>query len=381
MFDRTFFHLDEYGASGPGCLPSVLCLNRATVLWSPSPLLLQQGFDQGRSIVGPKELLALLRRRDVRIIGRAKWFDRGWRNRKDGWPLAKWQDSFDNEVLRMANEDSALPLTERRVIVASDETGFSLAEKLLAKRPLLRSDLQERFQQRRLPQGIYEKAHRAQREGRPVETQILRDTFNHQSAIVEAQARTATVTDAYMAALISIAHLQPKAKPRSPAPADPADLREAIDLLRAVTSSASFSHLDKLIKSQGRSDLIALLCSERAAGMLADHVVARIEKATEIKPMLDRLFPSRDPIGLSLSLGSMVAMLASVLASSVPFGMMPIGYTVGKGWLQRRGLVPLDVDEGSKVRVLFQLAYGTKRPTKGKVEALIATLRTERMQH
>jgi hypothetical protein len=378
MHSRTFYHVDEYREQGLSYLPAILSLNSTSVLWSPAPLLLQHAVTKNQSFIGPEQLLTLLRRGDVRIIGRQKWFDRNWRNQKNGWEFARWQHSFDDEVLSILKEDFSLPLTERRVIMSAEESGFEEAEALLNKDPALRSVLLTRFESGDLPLGVYEKARTARREGRSVEIQILRDAFNHQAAVNNAGAESATITDSHMIALVDIAGLSPRKSPGLSNQAEAADIREAMDLLRAVTTIGSFANLNRVLQSNGRRDLIALLCSSRAAGTLSDHIVAQVQDAIEIKPMLKRLFPSSDPIDLSLNIGSLIALIAPICAGIVPFAVAKLSYQVGKGWAQNNGILPFDVDENRNVAQLFQIAFGVKRPTKKKVNTLVEALRSIR---
>ncbi|MEQ1602191.1 MAG: hypothetical protein HOP04_13225 [Methylophilaceae bacterium] len=376
MFERTFFHIDEFGSAGMAYLPSILTLNRSTVLWSPAPMLLDHSHNQGSSIIGTEELLKLLRKRIVRIIGRRNWFDRSWRNRAGAWEFAKWQDDFDNEVCAMANEDANEPLSNRRVIIAPDEQGFERAELLLKQDPVLVEKLTSLLSHRQLPQGILEKAERAKRQGRGVEVQILRDAFNHQQAIIDADARSATVPDTFMNTLVAlIKGLEPTTATDNLLPADESCLRDALDLLRAVRAPTSFESLEAFLSSGARDDLVSLLCSNRAAGSLPDSIIWQIEQATKIRPVLDRLFPSRDPVGYSSSLATFVSTLASLISSGASVGLITIPFQVCKGWLQERSLVPLEVDKKYKVKPLFQLAIGTDRPKKDEVEALLIALR------
>lgn len=377
MFDRTFYHLDEFGSAGMAYLPAILTLNRSTVLWSPAPMLLDHRHQQGLSIIGTQELLKLLRKRVVRIIGRRNWFDRSWRNRAGAWEFSKWQDDFDNEVCAMADEDAAEPFFQRRVIIAPDEQGFELAESLLSQDPVLEERLASLLLKRQLPQGILEKAERAKRQDKPVGVQILRDAFNHQTAIKDAGAPSATILDNFMSTLVTLIEgFEPDtATPQIEHPADESCLRDALGLLTAIRAPTSFESLDKFLSSNARDDLISLLCSTRAAGSLPDSIIWQIEKATKIRPVLDRLFPSRDPIGYSSSLSTIVSTLASLLSSNGTVGLVTLPYQVGKGWLQEHSLVPLDVDQKYKVKPLFQLAIGTQRPKKAEVDALLAALR------
>lgn len=376
MFERTFFHIDEFGSAGTAYLPSILALNRSTVLWSPAPALLNHSHNQGSSIIGTEELLKLLRKRIVRIIGRRNWFDRSWRNRAGAWEFAKWQDDFDNEVCAMANEDANEPLSNKRVIVAPDEQGFERAELLLTQAPVLVERLASLLSHRQLPQGILEKAERARRQDRPVEVQILRDAFNHQQAIIDAGAHSATIPDTFMNTLVALIEgLEPTTAPGNTLPADESCLRDALDLLKAVRAPTSFESLEAFLSSNARDELVSLLCSNRAAGSLPDSIIWQIEQATKIRPVLERLFPSRDPVGYSNSLATFVSTLVSLLSSNAAVGLVTLPYQVGKGWLQEHSYVPLEVDKKYKVKPLFQLAIGTDRPRKTEVEALLTTLR------
>jgi hypothetical protein len=178
--DRVFYHVDEYGEAGVSCLTPLICLSKPLVLWSPAPLLIRRT----KSFLSPKDIPRLVDRVNapVRIILREKWLDRAWRNRTDGWELSRWDEEFDPELRRMASDDSSRPLENRRVIIAPEATGYQEAEKRLTQKPLIRQQLKELYQKQQLPVGVLEKARRAENSGTPVELQILRDAYNHNTA-------------------------------------------------------------------------------------------------------------------------------------------------------------------------------------------------------
>jgi hypothetical protein len=375
MFNRTLFHVDEFGLQGINYLPAVLCLNTTVTLWSPAPLLL----DQAKGIIGTKELLELVERRNVVIIGRHNWFDRSWRNRGNAWEFAKWQDGFDDRIMALANEDQREPILNRRVIIAPDEQGFEFAEAQLAQRPDIFAKLAELYNQKLLPAGILEKADRAKRQRKSVEIQILRDAYNHQQAIRDASADAATVPDAFMDTLLAVIDdLQPVSNSALPrVPADPVDYREALNLLRGIEAPTSYKSLITFLSSGSRNDLISLLCSERAVGTLPDSVASQIVAAAKIKETFDRLFPSYDPVECVKSLATAISILLSLLCSSPALSLVTLPFQIAKSSLQKRSLVPLEIDEKFKVRPLFQLALDKNRPTKKQVDTLISKLRSQ----
>jgi hypothetical protein len=374
MMNRTFFHIDEYGEAGVAYLPSILCLNNSTVLWSPAPLLLKHS----KGVVGTKELLELIEKRHVSIIGRPQWFDRSWRNRSGAWEFAKWEDEFDRKLADFANEDSNESFSNKRVIIAPEEKGFELASSRLAEQPDLKLELTKKFEEGFLPIGILEKARRAKSNKQNVEVQILRDVFNHQRAIVDAHANGATVPDSFMGILVSmIEGLEPLSNSgNTPTDPDPELLRDALDLLRGIKAPTSYKALISYLSSPNRHDLLSLLMSSRAAGKLPDHVISQIEKATQIKSTLDNLFSSKDPVGYADSLSTIASLLMSTLTSTVAVGLVTLPYKVGKGYLQEKSLVPIEVDNNFNVKPLFQLAFNTKnRVYKSQIDKLIADLR------
>lgn len=380
IINRVFYHIDEYGEPGVSYLTPLICLSDPLVLWSPAPLLLRRMNEREKSFLSPKDVLRFLDRADapIRIILREKWLDQAWRNRTGGWPLGRWDEEFDPELVKMALEDKRRPLENRRVIVAPEEAGYEEAAKRLKRKFRIRQQLKELYQKQMLPVGILEKARRAEHSGTPVELQILRDAYNHNTAVREAGAKVAAVTDNYMGVLLTLASdagVLTYDTPHDVKPVEPGELREALDLLRRIRPVSTYRQLNGFLRSGMRTELKDLLFSERATRSLEAHVANEIYKATKIKRLRDRLFPSKDPVGMTLSLGSLVSVVASILTHKFTFGIVPVAYVVSKGWLQAKSLVPLDVDANSKVKPLFQIACGTTRLTRDQVTEVLIRLR------
>jgi len=383
IIDRVFYHIDEYREAGMSYLTPLMCLSDPLVLWSPAPLLIRRAAKREKSFLSPKDILRLVDRADapIRIILREKWLDSAWRNRRGAWPLGRWDGEFDPEVRRLALEDKKRAFEDRRVIIAPEETGYEEAATRLKQDIRVREQLKELYQKRRLPLGILDKARSAERKGIPVELQILRDAYNHNTAVHEAKTEVAAITDQYMDVLlklVSSAGGLARDTPDEMKPVEVGELREALDLLRRIRPIMTYRQLNRFLASGMRSELKDLLFSERATKNLDVHIANEIYKATKIKRFRDQLFPSKDAVGITLSLGSLVSVVVSILTHNFTFGIVPVAYVVSKGWLQAKSLVPLDVDANSKVKPLFQITCGTTRVTRDQVKEV---LRRSRQSH
>ena len=378
MYDRTFFHVDEYGIFGPKAFPPVICLNRRTVLWSPAPMFVDAAHESGASIIGSVELLSLIEDRHVSVIARRHWFDRKWRNRDGAWSMIRWKDSFDSRLLAIATEDEQDPIFEnRRVIIAPPETGFFQASEHLNKDSQMRDMLTGLYTRRRLPIGVLEKADRAAAEGRSVEEQILRDIHNHHNAVLESRSSSATVPNEFMRALLDLkdSAQMPLTTAISESSTDESLFHEALELLLAIRAPCNFSALMDFLESNQRSELISLLCSERAAGCLPDAIACKMARASGIKSLNEQIFSLRAPDAVARTIGSMIGTLLTLLTSNSSVGIVSTPVQLMRPWLQRKSLIPVDIDKTSKVTPFVQLALGTNRPTHLEIVSLLERMK------
>jgi hypothetical protein len=376
MFDRTFFHIDEYGSFGPRALAPILCVSERTVLWAPAPLLVERAEISGESVIGTTQLLELIEERFAVVIAREQWFDRKWRNRDGAWDLIRWRDPFDSKLLSWAKEDESKPLAIRRVIVAEAESGFDKARAALEADPRLSAQLITLYNQNRLPEGVLEKAQRAQGAGKPVELQILRDAFNHHSAVLESGCQTATVPDSFMPTLLALADEteEPNNISSTSNDSNAQAFAEAIDLLLSIQAPKSSDALLLFLRSRNRTQLIELLGSKRL-GTLADNVVIEIEKATQINSFWSNLFPDKAVDKNAATIGGILGAILSAVVSSGGVWLATTPLKLLRPWLQRHSQIALDLTGNSAVPPLIQLALETSRPTNKQIQDLLTKLR------
>jgi hypothetical protein len=70
---NVFCHINEFEVPGFGLLGSTLRLSRKLSLWSPSPWLMMRSQSEGASLIGPSEMLTLIEREYIVIMGRTDW--------------------------------------------------------------------------------------------------------------------------------------------------------------------------------------------------------------------------------------------------------------------------------------------------------------------
>lgn len=381
MTRRVFMHIDEYGEDGFAVLPHYICVSYPLVLWSPSALLLKTANKNNSTDLTPTDLLRLIDCQDapIRVIGRREWFDPSWRKGHAFWG-ARWDSEFDTKLAAFAKEDETNSVENRRVMFASPERGYEMADEMLAtpRAKSIYSSIGKLFAEGALPQGIMEKAQRDKDASRPYVRTVLRDFYNHEDAKEEARAIASASPCQHLLLLHKIVHgagvTAVTTTEGRGSHADEGDIRDAAKILKRLPDTINRKILCSFLKSSMHKDLRDLFFSERGQKSIEGHLIDELKKVATIPPLLERIFPPGRPLKRNLTLGGMVYTLASFVMSGSPrYGLLPISYAVAEGTLMRSGVLS-PVPKKHKTQSLLYLAFGKRRPSMRKIEGLCTWL-------
>ena len=188
----TFCHISELGTPGYSNLHRMLAISSPLNLWAPSSVLLR---DPGCRIT-PDEFMRYVRNGNIRVIARHEWLINRRRRDAHPWEGARWDPDIDGQLRSIMEEDEAsgLPRAQRHVVAAEPENGWERAEEYITENPVAARTWESALHMQDrdgglIPPGTLETARRMARK-RPDGTllAVLRDAFNHGSAIGESDA-------------------------------------------------------------------------------------------------------------------------------------------------------------------------------------------------
>lgn len=181
---RAYCHINEFREEGYARLPQMMVLADPLVLWSPSGRLIDNYHGSGVSALSSGDLLRFVEKGHVVIIGREKWLaDEEFRN-EHSWKFAKWLPEFDGRILELAVEDDSKRLSQRRVAVMPEETGWDWADRRISRNDPIVDEVHERIRRRALPPGFLSKAKEYIDETEKVKS-VLRDLRDHAMVPIE----------------------------------------------------------------------------------------------------------------------------------------------------------------------------------------------------
>jgi len=253
---KPFLHIDDFGEDGFDQLTPLLVLSGRANIWAPSAHLLQQS----KSNIGVKDLLWLIEKGYMSVTARRRWFfDKTFRENHN-WAGARWNDSLDSPLQSMAKEDESRPRSERRVILAENETGYdkAISRVKLKDGKALEGRLRKLFNEQLLPVGIQEKAQTARYEKRSVPQQILRDYYNHIDAIKESSSDSLVSLDKQFLLISSVLNTKMKAFDPSES-VSLTDFKHALNVITAISTIDSPKKLKKFLKSNHRNEISQVL--------------------------------------------------------------------------------------------------------------------------
>lgn len=296
-------------------MPGLATISDDLVLWAPAALQAEQAKRDGASLVGPEEILQLVATGKVRIVGREHYLMEK-SSRKNGWPLAQWTSSFDEEVAAIAEKDLNRPIAERRVFFAGPEKGKEWAERELARRGPRVGQVEKLIgapnalnpDKSELLPGLVEKLTRL-----PEEEQValaLRDIRNHTLAAEEIDADFSVEPLAFREI---VSDLATERRWESPSPPSPTldGVRELLDVVMSLAPLSSPNDLYRLLDLKElptvRLQIESLLRFEPHP---RERIEGELEAADELADWLSRLIdptplkggPLLDLIGVVLAL-------------------------------------------------------------------------------
>jgi hypothetical protein len=377
LLPPVFSHVAEFNEAGYQSIPALAFLADPLVLWSPSGRQIDSAKDNGRSILGPEDLLALVRKRFVRIQGREEWLTseahRELRGKKTGWSHAKWSE-FDDGVREIALEDCGKPSDQRRVYFSEPDGGVDWAERQIEGNTDAASTVRALVDspgiREKLPPGTCEKIARA-KSVRAATKAVLRDIHNHAAAFSEA--RAVPVEPPAFASLLSqlagdVIEARDPAATFDQRPALEETLEIFTTLLDEREAPADLSDVEELLRLRSEDPRIEIeigsLLAERSAASWLDVQIGRDKAARQA---WDEIFPA-DEWDVDRAWVFLAALMAGFESSLGALGvaayrflprMLPAGRAV-----KRRRSPALDY-EGP--RMPFLLAYGSKSPTYAQI--------------
>lgn len=386
MLPRVFSHIAEFNEAAYQSIPALAFVAEPLILWSPSGSQITSAKAEGVSVLGPDDLLALVRKSFVRIHGREEWLTsqehREVQWKKTRWPHARWGD-FDDGLCEIANDDRAKPANERRVFFSEPDGGGEWAEGQFERdtgaAALVRALVEDPEVRAKLPAGTCEKIERA-KDVQAATKAVLRDIHNHAAAFSEA--RAISVEPPAFAPLISqLAGDVIEARDPAASPGRRFALEEMLEmfttLLEEREAPADLSEVEELLRLRSEDPRIEIeigsLLAEPSSAAWLDSQIAHDKAA---RRAWDEIFPAdkwdvdRAWVFIAALMAGFEVSLGAVGAAAYRF--LPRVLPAGKA-LARRQSLALDF-EGP--RVPFLLAYGRETPTYAQIGEMRGLLQT-----
>lgn len=374
MLPRVFSHVAEFNEAGYQSIPALAFIADPLILWSPSGSQIISARKKGLSVLGPEDLLALVRKRFIQIHGREEWLTskkhRETQWKKTRWPHARWSD-FDDGVYEILEEDRAKPKSEKRIVFAEPDGGGVWADAQqedFTEAAVTVEDLVKGTNIRtKLPPGTCEKIERAS-DSKTAARAVLRDIHNHAAAFSDA--RAISVEPPAFAPLISELAKDVLESSDSRPPAT-SSLEETLELFHRLMGErdapVNFSELEELLTLRSEDPRIEIevgsLLVERSSAKWLDAQIANDKAA---RGAWDEIFPG-DQWDQDRAFVFIAALMAgfepSLGAAPMLFRFLPRMFPAGKA-RRRRSSPAVDY---TGPRVPFLLAYGRGTPTYGEI--------------
>lgn len=356
---RTFCHISEYGADGYTNLHRLVATSSPLVLWAPSSQLLTSS----DCLLNESDFIKLIEERKIRIIGREKWLtSKDFRNSYK-WPGAWWSSKVDGAILSMAESDSTLDLSERRVAVAEDERGGTWAREFLAENPeavaKIHAALTAFDADLQFPRGVVEMARRLTKEPQALAQSIVRDAYNHEDAIQVAGTQSpfllAERESVFHGLLESIRSSRPPGllvpEPKLPSPTLLADLTSEVLMVLGALDRGRRTKLTKFVYSDGHrmlSEWMGGICATLACSGASDargQIYAKLQKEFDNGNLEDSwsdiFLTSTSVVGSIGTAAGAVESITSELTILGSIGLASGAYSVGYGLAQKAGYAPV----------------------------------------
>lgn len=131
---NAFYHIEEFGEDRYNLLPIMAYCFNHSVIWAPNMSKLESAYKNGKSFFSSHDVLELIERRHIQVIAREKWFYKEERFKPNAFQSPDWLDGVDNVLRDYAIADQQKVNIEKRVIIAPDENGNNLSDKIMGSR-------------------------------------------------------------------------------------------------------------------------------------------------------------------------------------------------------------------------------------------------------
>jgi hypothetical protein len=319
--------------------------------------------------VRPGQFVQFVEAGDVRIIGREDWLlSQQFRDRHD-WAGAKWTNGVDDEIVRIAREDSSKPPSQQRVMVAPPERGLHWAQQYIEEKPRLVRAIERAVRQRdaadNFPVGVLEEALRNGTTPEDIAVRILRGSKNHGDAIAQSQADApfllAPRDSQFVRWLAKVddqesADQNVRLTERAGSEPNYADLTtQLFDLLRALEIAGDVTDIGRFVGSEGHVQLArwyGRLCAqareelpEEIENKLLNELTYRLDDASLKNSIKDWVRKPGDMALFVAGLAATVFELGSDGPSPTGLVGLAIGVApVGKGLLKLLGFISAEYD-------------------------------------
>jgi len=378
---RLFCHISEFGPLGMQNVPVLAFLGDRLTLWAPSASFIRAASSMGDSMLSPDDVLDLVRRRHIQIMGRERWiYDSKFR---DDYPAARyrfaaWDSSFDREIALMAAQDADLAVADRRVVVAPDEDGLTWAE------TTMHSDDPDHAQAREIARGLMstnltlglrEKLAKASTDEERLRV-MLRDIRNHSKAFRDARSDQVVVLAQDAASYAAIVAGEADAAPSALAELE--RLPELVHFLSTLARPRTAEELTKLLSDSSREEFRREARSLLQANQPIDvEVLAQVTAGSRAASWRETLVGSNllDAASrLGASGGGLLISLATLQFQPLALiGLvMQAAQTIGP-LAQKIGLARAPDYRGP--RFPFVLGFGTEDPTYREISRMVEELK------
>jgi len=284
MSTRWFCHISEFGGEkadvtfeGAALLPVMLFLSKHLTLFAPSARQFSEAFTKGESLLAPEDLLELVQRHRIQIVGRRAWLTSPASRMNSNWKHAPWMSEFDDPIAEMALADELLPLWDRRVVLADPEDGWAWADKQLAAQSDHAITARALLARKELPPGFIEKAGRystllgkKQKETFTPAAKaaqislpewlrvrsVLRDARNHEEAIKLTGSDLPVEPSKHVEAIPAIMGQRSQRGDAKFGLPQNAQLTEFLKIAASLSRPRNAQDLEKLLEREDRDDLI-----------------------------------------------------------------------------------------------------------------------------
>lgn len=196
---NAFYHIEEFGEDRYNLLPIMAYCFNHSVIWAPNMLKLESAYKNGKSFFSPHDVLELIEGRHIQVIARERWYYKEERFKPNAFQSPDWLDGVDNTLRDYAIADQQKANVDKRVIIAPEEKGNKLSEKIMGSKR--RKDLQlvefvrQQMQDDNIPERIKQRIKIEQFNEDEAVKFILRSSINNNDAFNITGAQFPTMSD------------------------------------------------------------------------------------------------------------------------------------------------------------------------------------------